>query len=45
MRIITCLSGKNKAVDDVRFRKEDYILERKYDGCAEKVTETRTIEF
>lgn len=48
LRKITCLSGKSKAIaakGDVRFQIEEYVLEKKHDGCAEKVRENRTIDF
>lgn len=43
LRTLSCFSGK-KGTKPV-FEIEDYIHSLKYDGCAEKVRENRTIEF
>lgn len=43
-RIVECLSGK-KGVGRPLLVDEEYILALKFDGCAENVRDTRTIEF
>ena len=43
-RVVQCLSGK-KGVGRPLLTDEDYILALKFDGCAEQVRDTRTIEF
>lgn len=44
MRKINCLSGKKEAIKPL-LTSEEYLVVLKYDGCAEKVRETRTIDF
>ena len=43
-RVISCLSGKRQGSKPL-LTLEEYLEAHKYDGCAEKVRETRTIEF
>ena len=43
-RVISCLSGK-KGVAKPLHVEEEYLVALKYDGCQEKIRETRTIEF
>lgn len=43
-RVVECLSGK-KGVGKPLLREEDYIIALKFDGCAELIRDTRTIEF
>ena len=42
--MINCLSGKRQGSKPL-FTVEEYLQALKYDGCSEKVRETRTIEF
>ena len=44
MRKISCLSGKKGVVKPLLYE-EEYLVALKYDGCAEKVKDQRTIEF
>jgi len=43
-RNITCLSGQ-KGVGKPLLREEEWIVALKFDGCAEKTRDTKTIEF
>jgi len=43
-RIITCLSGR-KGVSKPLLKEEEWLVALKFDGCAEKTRDTKTIEF
>lgn len=44
LRKVMCFSGKKTLAKPVFFL-EEYLMQKKFDGCAERVRENRTIEF